>query len=241
MNGGEFNVKTELAFLFLLAGISLGAGAEIPSPSGEFLFDGKHPYVGSATISNVTVRGKALYFNGKYSTDYWGDDKKHVGYTAVFRPLNLIFEKFTVAVKLRPEDISGSKKTLLVGGASSRWLALSLAETNRLELSLNNQRFRHVIDLVIITNGAWVTLATSFDLEARKIIVYVNGLRADEIQLPADFTLDIISDEKFREYDKVWTFTNYSDAGTFQGMVAGLLSFNSVLSDDEVKKLFPNN
>ena len=234
-------MKTKLAFLSLLVSISICAAAEPAFPSGEFLFDGKHPYRGIATVSNVTAQGKALYLNGKYSTDYWGDDKQHTGYTAVFRPSNLAYEKFTVAVKLRPEDISGPRNIFLVGGASARWLVLSVVETNRLELSLNNRRFRHTVDSVTITNGAWITLATSFDLEARKIIVYVNGLRAEEIQLPADFTLDIINDEKFREYDKVWTFTNYSYGGTFQGLVAGLLSFNTVLSDDEVKRLFRNN
>jgi hypothetical protein len=231
-------MKTKLTLLLFVASISICAATEPLSPSGEFLFDGKHPYVGVATVSNIMVRGKALYLNGKYSTDYWGDDKKHVGYTAVFRPSNLTYEKFTVAVKLRPEDVSGSKGTLLVGGASARWLALTVVETNRLELSLNNHRFRHTVENVAITNGAWITLAASFDQETRRVVVYVNGLRAEEIQLPGDFTLDIMNDEKFREYDKVWTFTNYSYGGTFQGLVAGLLSFNVILSDDQVKQLF---
>jgi len=230
-------VKTTLTFLFWLACISLQAAVILPSPAGEFLFDGKHPYVGSAVVTNVTVRGKALYLNGKYSTDYWGDDKQYVGYTAVFRPLNLSYEKFTVAVKLHPENISGGKTTLLVGGASARWLVLNVVETNRLELSLNNHQFRHTVDGVTITNGAWITLAISFDLENRKVFVYAHGIRAEEIQLPADFTLDIITDEKFKESDKVWTFTNYSDAGTFQGLIGGLLSFNGILSDDEIKQL----
>jgi hypothetical protein len=122
--------------------------------------------------------------------------------------------------------------------ASARWLALTVVETNRLELSLNNHRFRHTVENVAITNGAWITLAASFDQETRRVVVYVNGLRAEEIQLPGDFTLDIMNDEKFREYDKVWTFTNYSYGGTFQGLVAGLLSFNVILSDDQVKQLF---
>jgi hypothetical protein len=233
-------MKAKLAFLLLLAAVSIRAAAEIPSPSGEFLFDGKHPYVGTATVSNVTVRGKALYLNGKYSTDYWGDDKQHDGYTAVFKPLKFSYQKFTVAVRLRPETISVGKKTLLVGGVDARWLALSAVETNRLELSLNNHRFSQTIDSIIITNGQWITLAVSFDLESRKVVVYANGIRAQEIQLPADFNLDIMNDEKWREADKVWTFTNYSGGGTFQGLVGGLLSFDNILSEDEIKQLFSN-
>jgi hypothetical protein len=231
-------VKTKLAFLFLLAGLAICAAAEVPSPSGEFLFDGKHPYVGKATVSNVTVRGEAIYLNGKYSTDYWGDDKQHVGYTAVFRPLNFSYEKFTVAVRLKPENISGAKKTLLVGGASARWLALTVIETNRIELSLNNHRFHQTLDNITVSNGVWITLAASFNLEARKVIVYANGIRIAEIRFPADFILDVMNDEKFRGYDKVWTFTNYSYGGTFQGLIGGLLSFDKILSDDQIKQLF---
>ena len=233
-------MKTTFTFLFLLVGTWFSEADTMPAPSGEFLFDGKHPYVGIATVSNVMVRGKAIYLNGKYSTDYWGDDKQHVGYTAVFRPLNFSYEKFTVAVKLKPENLSEAKKTLLVGGASDRWLALTVGESNRLEISLNNHRFHQTLDNDTITNGVWITLATSFDLEARKAIVYTNGIRAGEIQLPADFILEVLSDERFREYDKVWTFTNYSYCGTFEGLVGGLLSFNAILSDDQVKQLFSN-
>jgi hypothetical protein len=190
----------------------------------------------------LVIRNKALYLNGKYSTDYWGDGKPGAeGYTAVFRPLVFNYEKFTVVVKLQPEDISAAKKTLLVGGADSRWLALTINDEDRLEVSLNNRKFRHVVENVTITNAQWITVAISFDLESRKVVVYVNGARVEQILLPADFVLDIMNDPKWKEYDEVWTFTNYSYGGTFQGIVAGLLTFDTVLSDDQVHQLFPKN
>lgn len=233
-------MKLGLILFLLLETIFVRATENTPTPTGEFLFDGKHPYVGTATVSNVTVRGQALYLNGKYSTDYWGDDEQHVGYTAVFKPLKFNYEKFTVAVRLCPENISVGKKTLLVGGVEARWLALSVVETNRLELSLNNHEFHQAVDNIIVTNGGWITLAASFDLESREVVVYANGIRAQKIQLPADFKLDLMENEERREQDKVWTFTNYANAGTFQGLVGGLLSFNTILSDEQMKQLFSN-
>jgi len=48
-----------------------------------------------------------------------------------------------------------------------------------------------------------------------------------------------MNDAKWKEYDKVWTSTNYSNSGTFHGLVEGLLTFDAILSDDQVRQLFP--
>ena len=193
-------MKINILFLFLgLTNILVCHAAVFPAPSAKFTFEGK-PFIGTAILTNTTVRNNALYLNGKYSTDYWGDDKQgSKGYTAVFRPSAFHYEKFTVAIKVQPEDTSAQKKTLLVGGPSFRWLALHIGDQNHLELALNNRRFHHIIESVTITNGQWITLAVSFDLKARKIVVYSDGVRAEQILLPADFVLEIMDDTKFKE------------------------------------------
>jgi len=49
-----------------------------------------------------------------------------------------------------------------------------------------------------------------------------------------------MNDEKWKEADKVLTFTDCANGGTFRGLVAGLLTFNSVLTSNQVSLLFPN-
>jgi hypothetical protein len=214
--------------------VSAGLAAELPSPTAQFTFDGKR-CIGKAVLNNITNHDRALYLNGKYSTWYDGD-KEGEGYTAVFRPVHFDYRKFTVAVKVQPEDIA--ERTLLVGGTSYRWLALRVNSRGQLQFSLNNDEFRRPIEGVKVARGEWISIAVSFDLEAREVVVYVNGARASLISLPKDFKLAILDSEIWREHDKVWTFTNYSYGGTFHGLVAELLSFDTVLSDEQVHQLF---
>jgi hypothetical protein len=235
-------MKIKISFLvFGLINILVCHAQAFPTPAAKFTFEGK-PFIGTAILTNTIIQSNALYLNGEYSSDYWGDEKQSSkGYTAVFRPAIFHYDKFTVVFKARPEDTSGQKRTLLVGGPSFRWLVLSIRDQNHLELSLNNHAFHHLIENVTITNGEWSVLAVSFDLKARKVIVYFNGARAAQISLPPDFVLEIMNDTEFKEYDKAWTFTNYSYGGTFQGLVAGLLTFDTILSDEQVKRLFPKS
>jgi hypothetical protein len=212
--------------------------AEFPVPSGRFTFDGK-PNIGTVVLSNAVIRDSALYLNGVYSSDYWRDGITNGGYTAVFRPTKIDYQAFTIVVKLKPESFSVGRNTLLVGGASCRWLALTIDEQGHLELSLNNRRFRHTVQDVTMQTNQWIAAAVSFSLNTRKVVIYLNGKRVDEVSLQEDFVLDVMNDQKWKDYDQVWTFTNYSYCGTFQGLVAGLLAFDTILTDDQVRQLFP--
>jgi hypothetical protein len=227
-----------LLSLLSAAGVSTGRAEGFPLLSGKFTFEGK-PYVGTATLINTSVTNAALFLNGEYSTDYWGDGKPGgKGYTAVFRPSVFHYERFTAVVKLRPENISVGA-ILLAGGVSCRWFVLSSDQDGKVELSLNNRRFRHPIHNLTLTNGQWITLALTVDLQAKAIVVYANGTRVDELVLPEGFVLDVMNDEKWKEHDKVLTFTNYSYGGTFHGLVAGLLTFDTILTGDQLRQLFP--
>lgn len=227
-----------LLSLLLAPDVSTASAAGFPVPSGKFTFEGK-PYIGTAILTNTSVTNAALFLNGEYSTDYWGDGKPGgKGYTAVFRPSLLHYERFTAVVKLRPEKISAGA-TLLAGGVSCRWFVLTSDQGGKIELSLNNHAFRHPIPNLTLTNGQWITLALTLDLQAKTIALYANGNRVDELRLPEDFVLDVVNDETWKEHDKVLTFTNYSYGGTFHGLVAGLLTFDAILTGDQVRQLFP--
>jgi len=234
-------VLAQMSFLLLLLNASVCHAAGFPAPSGKFTFDGKS-YTETATFTNTSITNKSLYLNGEYFTGYVGKEaeRRGKGYTAVFRPLVFDYRKFTAVVKLCPENISHGA-TLLVGGTSCRWFVMRAGSDGRIELSFNNFQVRHPVESLTVTNGQWLTLAITFDLQSRRVIIYANGTRADEVVLPEDFALDVMNDAKWKESDKVVTFTDYANGGTFQGFVAGLLTFNSILAPNQMRRLFPRN
>jgi len=213
--------------LVLLLNTLTCRAADFPAPSGRFTFEGK-PYIGTATLTNSIITNSVLYFSGKYE---WPPE--------VFRPLALDYRRFTVVAKLRPESISQGI-TLLVGGIDCRWFVLDADKDGRVELSFNNHAFSHPVEGLTITNGQWITLGLTFDLQSRSVVVYANGKRADGILLPETLDLQIISDAKWKDSDKHLTFTDGANGGTFRGAVAGLLTFNTVLSANQMRLLFPN-
>ncbi len=230
--------------LFTALGVLDCHAADLPTASGKFTFDGK-PHIGTATLTNTIVTNASLFLNGVY---YTSDGKP---YTAVFRPSVFHYDRFTTVVKLRPEMEMTSKQNwqrsprnvLLAGGPAHRWLVLSCDPSGKVKLSLNNNTFNypyptnHPIKNLTVTNGQWTTLALTVDLQAKSIVTYANGNRVDELRLPKDFVLSVMNDEEWKEADKELTFTDYSDAGTFHGHVAGLLTFDAILTDDQACRL----
>jgi hypothetical protein len=220
-------VAVGLTLLFLLSNTRFCYGADFPTPSGKFTFEGKN-YTGTAILENTLKTNKSLYLNGEYYSDK--------AYTALFAPVSFDYHRFTVVVKLRPYSLGAP---LLVGGRSCRWLGLYSITNGSVELSFNNFEFRHSVEKLTITNGQWITLAVSVNLPSKKVVVYANGTPVDEVTLPRDFALDVTNDEKWKESDKHLTFTDYSHGEAYRGLVGGLLVFNSVLSDEQVRRLFP--
>lgn len=88
-----------------------------------------------------------------------------------------------------------------------------------------------------MTNGQWTTLALTVDLQTKAIVTYANGNQVDELLLPKDFVSNVMNDEKWKDHDKVLTFTDFSDGGTFHGLVAGLLTCDAILTGDQVRHL----
>jgi hypothetical protein len=216
--------------------------ADLPTPSGKFTFEGQ-PHIGTVCLTNTTVTNASLFLNGVY---YFADGKP---YAAVFRPSVFDYDRFTIVVKLLPENKLRPEKTsqghvllspwtvLLAGGESCRWLVLRSNKDGKVELALNNHEFRHAITNLTVTNAQWTTLALTVDLQAKAIGIYANGNQVDRLLLPKDFVLKVMNDEKWKEGDKALTFTDYADGGTFHGLVAGLLTFDAILTGDQVRRL----
>lgn len=237
-----------LLFLLSAPGVPACRAADFPFPSGKFTFDGK-PNIGTAKLINTSVTNAALFLNGMYSVDcaqYRKPSDK--GYVAIFRPSVFNYERFTAVVKLRPESLkpienlhpdpdTSPKTTLLAGGDACRWFVLSSDQDGKLELSLNNGHVRYPIHNLTLTIGQWTTLALTVDLQAKAIAVYANGTRIDELQLAKNFVFDV--DDEWKEHDKVLTFTDYSCGETFHGLVSELLTFDAVLTSDQVRQLLP--
>ncbi len=226
-------MKNIILFFVILINTTVCRAAELPTPTARFVFNGTR-YIGTATLINTTIRDNALYLDGKYC--YYCTNASE-GYTAVFRPSVFNYQKFTVATKLQTEDFTNGR-TLFVGGTHCRWLAINVNSQGRIELKLNNGRFSRDIEGINLIQGNWASITISFDLTAKKIVVYFNGNRASQILLPPDFVLEIINDSEWNKDDKAWTFTNYSNGRTFRGLIAGLLTFDTILSDDQVLQLF---
>jgi hypothetical protein len=210
-----------------------------PKPLAQFTFEepAKSPIPQPPPeLVNTTRIDGCLALSGQYE---WGtalgsSRAIQSGYRAVFPTPSLDYKKFTVVVRLRPDDISRPKDTLLVGGITCRWLALSTSPKGELTLSFNNQKLLWPIKKVKIVPGKWTVLACSFDAAARKARVYVDGQRLEEISLPNTFKLDT---SYHNVDDRVWSFTNYSNSGTFKGLVGELDVFGTVLTDDEIAAL----
>jgi hypothetical protein len=208
-------------------------------PLAKFTFEdppkGPAPQPPPELINTTRAEG-ALVLSGLYE---WGTalgSNKPVqnGYRAVFPTPGLDFKKFTVVVRLRPDDISRPKGTLLVGGTACRWLALNTSPTGDITLFFNNQKTSSRLKKGKIVPGKWTVLACSFDANARKARVYMDGQRLEEIVLSNNFKLE----GRYRDVDdRVWSFTNYSNSGTFKGLIGELDVFNTVLTDDEVASL----
>jgi hypothetical protein len=177
-------------------------------------------------LRNTQFKDNALYLNGLYD----GGNKD--GFRAVCRTPKLDYTQFTVALRFKPEACGQRKDNLVTGGTSYRWFGMSRSPTGNLTITLNNQDFSHEIKGAAIDPGKWTVVACGIDLGKRKIAVYLNGKRAADIDLPAEFKLRII-DANVKEQDKVWTFTSYSNGNVFHGLVDELIIYGEMLSPRE--------
>jgi hypothetical protein len=181
-------------------------------------------------LNNTQFKNNALYLNGIYD----GGNKN--GYRAICKTPKLDYTQFTVAIRFKAEEFGQRKDNLFTGGIAYRWFGMSRSAAGNLTITLNNGRFAHEIKGAAIDPGKWIVIACGVDLGKRRIAVYVNGKEAADIELPKDFRLAIM-DSDAKDRDKVWSFTNYSNANAFHGLVDELIIYGKMLSAKEFARI----
>jgi hypothetical protein len=206
-----------------------------PAPLVHFRFNGNAKNEGKDIapfeLKNTEFRDGALYLNGRYE---FSRDRN--GYRAVFKTPKLNYKAFTVAIRIKAEQFTPGKSTILVGGTSARWFGMNRAESGNLTVTLNNQAFAREIADTQLDAGQWIVVACGVDLRTRRLVVFVNGKKADDFTLPKDFRLNVIG-SSMENSDKNWSFANYSNADVFCGLVDELIIHNRLLTDDEFSRI----
>jgi hypothetical protein len=206
-------------------------------PMARFRFNGEARNEGNgiATVENAEFRNtesgvKALYLNGVY-----GEYKENT----ICKTPELKYSTWTAVIRFKAENFGSvrtgaltvAKSSILVGGHSYRWFALSRSESGNLRISLNNQSFNRDLGASLYLNR-WTVIACGFDLVARKLVVYLNGAKIAQVELPRDFKLEVVGSDS-EELDKEWVFANYSNAAVLHGLVSDLVIYDRLLSPEE--------
>jgi len=220
----------------------------ISTPMARFQFNGEARNEGNGkgqcSLANTQFREtesgvRALYLNGIPDERIYA---RITGVTGGYRTIcptpELNYSKWSVAVRFKAQDFGGGvgagvKDTILVGGVAYRWFALTRDHVSRsLTVTFNNGEFIRAIPSTSLTLNAWTVVACGFDLGARKLVVYLDGNKVAQLDLPSNFKLDIIGSD-FEKTDKEWTFTNYGRGGVFHGLVSDLIVYDRLLSEKE--------
>jgi hypothetical protein len=204
--------------------------ADEPARLAHFRFDGKTIDLSKGKVSlelpNAEFKDKALYINGVY--DYDGKQKKVLCKTPA-----LNYAEFTVAIRFKPEEFGG---TLFTGGTDYRWFGMRKFPGDNLIITLNNAAFSHQIKDVTLAKGEWADVACSVSLAQRKVLVFFNGKKAADIELPKDFEMKVIKLDP-KGSDKVWSFSDYASGLTFHGLVSEIIIFGKALGEEELGKV----
>lgn len=208
------------------------------APIARFTFDGPNPEP-DTDLRNAPQHDGVLELDGSYE-----HNPSNNGSRAVLKTPQLDPQAFTVAVRLCADDVSGNHNVLLMAGTRARWLSLQVSAMGQLIVNLSNHRFTRPVGDVTIKAGEWVTLVVSVDGKAGQMVIYVNGKKANSIPLPQDFKPGIVerdpnaaSPGSEPDWDKEWTFSDYSSGATFKGVVDELVVFGSVLTEGQVSQL----
>lgn len=219
----------------VFVGVCLAANKPQPAPLAHFCFNGdandENKENPAFNLKNTEFRDNALYLNGNYEFR-----PTKVGYHAVCTTSKLDYKKFTVALRFKPEEFGEEKSNLLTGGTACRWFGMNRSRAGNLTITLNNQSFTHEIKGAALEKGKWTTVACGVDISDRKVIVYHNGKKVANIELPKNFKLGVLGSD-FEDSDKQWSFSNYSNGDAFHGLVDELIILGRILSPTDFEQI----
>jgi hypothetical protein len=131
---------------------------------------------------------------------------------------------------------SGPPDNFLTGGTWYRWLGFDPG-TNGLEITLNNQTFRHQFNGAVLRPGEWHNLICSLDLPHKQVTTILDGHPLETINLPENFRFEVVGTDR-EVGDKELTFVNFSNGKVFNGYAAHLRVFSRALAASEIADLY---
>jgi hypothetical protein len=202
----------------------------LPKPLSHFLFNENEKDEvsdgGEAQLSNVEFREGALYFNGRYEYDGSG-----LGQRVIVKSEPINFESFTVALRIKADDFD-QKHRILLASNSYRWFRLRTDGAGAAYLEINSGGFSKKFEGVWIEAGKWLTLVCGVDLNARRGILFCNGAKVEEFELPDGLKLD-----HGMQNTTEWTFANYGNGDAFHGLVDEFIVYDRLLTAEECNRI----
>jgi hypothetical protein len=250
--------------ILLTAATSFGAGTNDLTAFFPLRSDGRDVFSNSPPmeLTNAPFVNGVLYLNGIY--EHSSGALGGYGYRAIASLPGLNYESFTISLDFFPLKTKHGRRlrgfetklndwtrgyyrrwlverasppdNFLAGGTWYRWLGFNPA-TNGLELTLNNQTFRHQFKGSIVQVGQWHNLICSLDLQRKQVITILDGHTLETVKLPQDFQFEVIGTER-KPGDKELTFVNYSNGKVFNGYAAHLRVFSRALAASEMTDLY---
>lgn len=206
-------------------------------PYAQFRFDGnaKNEGTGEAEfrLTNTKYTDNALELNGKYAPP--SQVKQNGAYLAILEAPKMNYEQFSVAIRFKAEEFDEGKSHLFSGGAGTgRWFGLSRSANGNLVVMTNTGEFNKEIKGASLEKGKWTVVACSVDVPGQRVILALNGKKVAVIDFPKDTPLKIDLGDGSAN---ILTFTDYSTADVFHGLVDELRLYDRALSENELEEL----
>jgi hypothetical protein len=223
--------------LFCLLPAALFAADDPPKPHVRLKFDGndKNEGTGKAkvTLKNTTFKDKALVVNGIYP--FGEKDPEKASDVQIATP-KMSYDAFSVAVRFKADEFGDRGNPVIVGGPDYRWFHVGANGAGNLSVRLNGGDQVFEAKDTKLPTGKWVVVACSVSVKDKKVIVFVDGKKADEFALPDGFAFSVATSDA-KDRDKLWTTINYSNSGTFKGQIDEFIIYDTALSAEQLAKV----
>ncbi|WP_436715885.1 hypothetical protein U8335_27160 [Roseiconus lacunae] len=209
-------------------------GPKLPNVIAHYEFEGNADELngtGSAfDLKNTQFYNGSLVLNGQYE-----HSGKPTGFRAIASTPDQNYQSFTIAIRFKAQAFSERNRTILCGGTSYRWFHIGVGPGNALKIELNNRRTTHTFQNLKLYPGRWHQIACAVDVQKGFVAVVLDKNRAEVFRLPTGFQFDVVNSNA-AERDKKWTFTNYSYANTFYGLIEELTILKGTMSATDFRR-----
>ncbi len=144
---------------------------------------------------------------------------------------SLVYNSFTVAIDFEPLSVDPQwHHTILSGGIGSRWIGVHTDGQGQFYIALNNWNWVHSFTNVITVNS-WHTLVCSVDIEAQRIITFLDGQQLPTWNFGGRYDFNVGPNEGS---EKVFSFRCWGDGSQFFGYADNLRVYRRALTAAEI-------